>query len=182
MVNFTTTTINPTDLTEAGPRPHNDWTAGDMRHLINALNGARVIVVADTQTGHTLANVQITELRTTPGYSTAQARITYPNGDRAWYSLAKMGAVTVMPDETDEAKRARWIAGDLKRKEREVALNMARTDFDHDFTTTYWSITHLMDGVYVAAENRTLVNGKMIPSPPLWTRTYSLNNLAATTN
>lgn len=71
-----------------------EFTAGQMRHIIHALMGVKVAVTA-SEHGQVLINVELRKLRQTPGYGTFQVLISDPYVPErgTWTSLSNIKVI-----------------------------------------------------------------------------------------
>lgn len=124
-MNASGSAINPADFNKNTKDPdRHEWTPGQMRHLVRALGDTPVAIVLEKATGFSLVNVQLRDVRKTPGYGTFQVLVAAPLSDGTiqlcWYSLNNVGTVIILG-----ASRARWTALDTFRKEESAAKRKA---------------------------------------------------------
>lgn len=114
--------INARDFGQPTTDPNRDeWQAGPMIHLVEALQGRPVTIVLDKRTGYTQVNVILGGVRQTPGYGTFQVLVQSVHEDgttgRCWHRLPDVGTVIEMG-----FHRGRWDAMDSYRNERSAAI------------------------------------------------------------
>ncbi|AXQ65184.1 hypothetical protein SEA_SCHMIDT_64 [Gordonia phage Schmidt] len=122
-----TCAIKATDFQRTKSDPlWGEWTGGAMRHLIAALDGAKVLLTTDKQTGHTEL-VSLVGLReSTGGHWQVVTRMEFEDGqtrDTA-HLLFKLGeTIMVMPG---EGRNAKWDALKSHMAEGSTAIAAVR--------------------------------------------------------
>ena len=107
---------------------YESWTEGKLRHLIAALDGRPVALIADRQTGHTAVGVKLIELR----YSGADARLVYEwvgNDGKSYRTatlLFKLGDTIIPIVDTTVGGGAKWRALETYRKECTAAVMLCQ--------------------------------------------------------
>lgn len=109
--------------TSTTDRDRNVWTAGKMRHLINALKGQRVSIILEKATGHGVSDVELVGTSVSPHSSMRTVGVKSFHADGSggviWHLLEGIGTVIL----TDSA--ARWAALDSYRKDETAAIVIA---------------------------------------------------------
>jgi len=99
----TTTTIQASDFHRSTTENLRDqWTEGKMHHLVHALNGHRVTLVAERRTGFTLFNVELVTVIPGGGGRSARVQVRHFHSDGTYnltnYLIFALGPViTLMP-------------------------------------------------------------------------------------
>lgn len=102
------------------------WTAGKLRHLVAALDGAPVAVVTDNRTGHAPINVRLTGVVAMRGGGRG---LTYEFVDaRFGVGVAWDSQVGVVLPLTAEGANAKWRAVESVRRERSAAIQRAQAE------------------------------------------------------
>lgn len=151
----TASTILPEDFsTNTTDSDRYQWTPGKMFHLVAALNGAPVNIVADTMTGFTLLDVTLEDVRQTPGWGTYQVLVvaTY-NGEpsKTWYSLDKVGAIMILNGSRADSRAVEDHRGE--------GIAATRYVFDHNeisdrMRSGKWEVSVGCHGVTVSVRDR----------------------------
>lgn len=106
----------------------NEWTAGKLRHLIAALDGAPVIVIAEGRTGHTLVGVELVGLRASFASSNVEVGIRSQYADNSggvvWHLAFSLGD-TIIPLVDNQAK---WNALRTYGDEQSAAIQRAQAE------------------------------------------------------
>jgi hypothetical protein len=100
-------------------RHHKEWTEGMLRHVIAALQGARVVLITDNRTGHAVIGAKLLGLASSPNVKRG-VMVEYPNGQRLVTHIFHLGEV-IIPLEQVGTKGAKWTALDTYRNERAAA-------------------------------------------------------------
>lgn len=130
----TTTAISSRDFGNAKDY-RVEWTAGALRHVIKALDGAPVALTVDGQTGHTVMNVVLVSLRTSFYGDHAELIVRYPAGHETAHLVFKLGEVIIPLAETEKHRNTsgpKWQA--LKTYDEEKAAAVARAQREHGET------------------------------------------------
>jgi hypothetical protein len=98
MISSTGSATNARDFSKRTTDPHrDDWNAGAMHHLVQALGDSPVAIVLDKATGFTEVGVTLGGVRQTPGYGTYQVLVQRVHSDGTtsgcWFPLFKVGTV-----------------------------------------------------------------------------------------
>jgi hypothetical protein len=106
-----------------------EWTPGQIRHLIAALNGAPVAITIDKATGHTAIGVRLVEVTgctINSDYPHVLVEYNEVNGptSRVYHRLSNVGPFIIPL--TDAGSRAKWQALDTWRAETAAAGRIAR--------------------------------------------------------
>lgn len=99
------------------------WTGGKMRHLIDALNGAPVVIIIDEQTGFAMVNVRLRLSMLPNEFVTVES--TLPDGTvhQVDYRLWKLGE-TIIPL-TGALDNVKWNALRAYNDEQDAAIRLA---------------------------------------------------------
>lgn len=146
------------------------WTAGKMRHVINALAGSPVVITVDRRSGH--SRIGVTLVGVTRGrYDSTGYRVQVRDDHGVTnFRLDNIGAV-IVPLVADNAK---WEAIERARLERMAAISKARAeapDFDEPLR---WEASADANGVHVGAFP---CSGQGTRAVPLWSTAYSISDL-----
>jgi len=129
MLATTTCAVKASDFSHRTTDPQRtEWTAGKLRHLIAALDGAPVIVIAESRTGHTLVGVELVGLRSSFASSNVEVgiRSQYADGSGStiWHLAFNLGN-TIIPLGDSQAK---WTALRTYGDEQFVAIQRAQAE------------------------------------------------------
>lgn len=144
-------TVTPESFSQrVTDRDRHVWTAGKLRHVIDALQGRRVVITADKQTGHTLIGARLQGIRRTPGYGTYQYLYEweYAPGQtqRTWGRIESLGSAIIGMD-----CGVHFEAVELARQEASAAIKAAREALP-ECTYGAWNATPGPDHVMVRFE------------------------------
>lgn len=109
-------------------RHHKEWDEGMLRHVIAALQGARVAITTEHRTGHTIIGAKLIGFSSTRNV-TRGLLIEYPSGQRCVFHIFKLGEV-IIPLEQVGTKGAKWTALDTYRQEEAAATPLFLAQFD----------------------------------------------------
>lgn len=149
------------------------WTAGKMRHVVNALKGAPVVLTTDRHSGHTRVGVVLEGIapnRGGQGYG-VQARDQF---GVTLYPLDRIGAV-IAPLSSSTAK---WDALRAEGDERSAAVSAARADAPDTGEMSVplrWEATSGAHEVYVRAV--PAADARRFPEV-IWDVRYAVSDLA----
>lgn len=144
------TAITPADFSETTGDPNRRrWTAGKMRHVVDALGGSVVAITVDNFTGHTIVGARLDSVRKTPGYGTHEVLVVSAIG-RTWYSLENLGGAIIPLDE-GFSTGAKYRALEARRVEAMKAIRQAKESHPGN-TRGAWTATPGLD--YVDVEYR----------------------------
>jgi hypothetical protein len=111
--------IRPEDFNSNTRDPNRGrWTWRQMDALVTALDGAKVVVELETQTGHAW---EVTLERVSAGYHLGGSVLAFDGFNRTWQPLYKLGVVM----DVRPGGSVKWDAVRLYR-EREQARKLAR--------------------------------------------------------
>jgi hypothetical protein len=129
---------------------HKEWTEGMLRHVIAALDGARVAITTDNQTGHTIIGAKLVGFSSTPNVDRGLL-IEYPDGHRLVVHIFQLGE-TIIPLEQAGLKDAKWTALETYRNERAAAhpLFLAKMNGVKPTGTGTWESRVTRKGVVVS--------------------------------
>jgi hypothetical protein len=123
MPTTTTCAVKASDFSHRTTDPQRtEWTAGKLRHLIAALDGAPVIVTVDRQTGHTLVGVELVGLRAS--FMSIRSQYADNSGDVVWHLAFSLGD-TIIPLVDNQAK---WNALRSYGDEQSAAIQRAQAE------------------------------------------------------
>lgn len=116
-------TIHARDFDTHSPHGRDVWTGGQLRHLIAALGDTPVNVVLDVQSGHTMVNVRLAEVK--GDGLRIRVESTHVDGSTTsrWHSACRLGGVTIVGPSTP-----RWAALDSYDRERHAANTKTRAE------------------------------------------------------
>lgn len=103
------------------------WTAGKLRHLIAALDGAPVAITIDSATGFALVGAKLVGLGHLYGHGWPTLTVEH-NGQRTAYGTCELGD-TIIPLE-DTGRGAKWDALGSYRQERMAAIASVRAEHE----------------------------------------------------
>lgn len=130
---LTSCQIVPSDFCKrTTERAYRFWTAGAMRHVQEALDGAPVAIVTDTGTGHTCMNVRLVGVTEAASGVDATVHVlhiddayNYRPGIPTAYRLSAVGMVLPL---TDAGQGAKWDATRSYMKEASAAVQRAQRE------------------------------------------------------
>lgn len=117
---------------------HNRWTAGTLRHVIDALDGAPILLV--DMNGFTRVGVTLSKIRETPGFGGHQVLVhdTYqteagPVTRGTWHSVSDLRMIVPLPTDRHDNARPSNVKHEAIRTHREessAAVKHARPFFE----------------------------------------------------
>ncbi len=148
------TVILPTDFnTNTADKDRHQWTAGQLRHVVAALSGARVAITIDKQTGHTLVGVKLVEVVSdAPHHGLV---IEHPDGSKTRYWIPAIGsAIIPLEDPIGNGGGAKWRALGMERQEAGAALDLVRAKYGESAGREWgrWTVTPTLYGSVVRYE------------------------------
>lgn len=183
-IRTTTTAIRTTDFSETVTDPNrHTWTAGALRHVIAALDGAPVIIVTDDETGHALVNVTLVGLGT--GWSTGYTvgiKSNYEDGTGStiWHRLQGLGD-TIIPLAQPHGRNAKWVATKSYMDESSFAVELAQAQHGKGEGREWgnWSASPGYEGVTVTYQPYPDSHADMAPRGERGMWTYSFRDCQA---
>lgn len=141
-----TCVITPQDFSPSTIDPQRDrWTAGKLRHVIDALRGEPVLIVTDTMTGHAEQGVLVDVL--------PENRVVidgHPRPRPVAHLDFKCGVIVPL---TERGARAKWDALNSYRDEGTAAIRAARPEAEAaGHTYGKWSAVPGLRDVHVTYE------------------------------
>lgn len=152
-------TILPTDFANfTDDSDYRRWTAGKMRHVIDALAGVPVIVTTDKNSGSTLVGAQLTGLADEGRRVVVQYRADAVHA--VHHHLWDIGeAITPLYELHMPGTAAKWRAIKAYRAEQTTAIDAARKAFPDVDRYGVWSAVPVLRSTYV-----TYTPHKRVPS------------------
>lgn len=171
--------INPQDVDpdHASQNRTGLWIPGPLRHVVHALAGARVAIVTDVGTGHTLLGARLEDVRSG---ANGQELLVVTGHARTWYPLRSLGMILPLERHTGALGDAKWLASNTAANERVVATQMAQAAHPDIAAQEYtrWFATPLArEGSVHVRVYRT--SGLDIVGGPLWYGDVHINQNAS---
>lgn len=125
-----------------------EWTAGMLRHVVAALAGRPVAITTEAQTGHTLLNATLVDVRSGWDYPVLTIEMPLSDGEtyRTTPLIFKLGETIVPLDPPASAgPDAKWTALNTYRNEKSAALEYVKAQRPE--ASEWWGVWKMTPGL-----------------------------------